>query len=271
MEGRIGRSTYLGYSIGIAFIEILLLAYIGYQERPDLLFTDNRTEDFLLAFYIITGFAILALLYLSVLRLHDINLSGGYALLGLIPIINIAGIALFLIPGTKGANKYGADPKSLKKSQTQQRQTKRNPIDQEILYLKKVISTIETHIKLLDNSLSSGLITQNEFNDKVGKLTVNREKIESRLEEINVTKLEKELIWNQLDELKVLRNKRILNQKEYNEKVKSLFKRLKEMRNVKKEPFLKNDFVGTLFFSLFVILVVVLLFYLFMHWFNIEV
>ena len=44
----------------------------------------------------------------SVRRLHDFNLSGWFALLELIPLLNIVMcIALMLIPGAANANQYG--------------------------------------------------------------------------------------------------------------------------------------------------------------------
>lgn len=56
---------------------------------------------------------------LFVRRLHDINLTGwiylGLLIAGFIPVINflasIAQIVIACIPGTKGENKYGPDPK----------------------------------------------------------------------------------------------------------------------------------------------------------------
>ncbi|MDP2069608.1 MAG: DUF805 domain-containing protein [Lutibacter sp.] len=224
MARRINRKTFLFRMIGLSLLQLINYLYYedvfnqGYES-----FGDNFTTAWIISILLISSG-----LSQVVLRLHDINLSGWFAFFALIPIINIPFIALYFIPGTKGSNKYGENCK--------------NSIFQPIFDLsnykrrsmEKDISTINYKTKLLKDSFNSGLITQNEFNDKVGKLTVNRENIESRLEEINVTKVETELIWNQLDGLKVLRNKRILNQKEYNEKVKSLFKRLKEMRNVKR-------------------------------------
>lgn len=65
---------------------------------------------------IITGFYGLATLIpglaLSVRRLHDINKSGGYIFINLIP---LAGVIWYLVlmcsEGTRGPNKYGSDPK----------------------------------------------------------------------------------------------------------------------------------------------------------------
>ena len=57
---------------------------------------------------------------LCVRRLHDLNLTGwiylGLVIVGYIPIVgiisNIAMIVIGVVPGTKGPNKYGSDPKN---------------------------------------------------------------------------------------------------------------------------------------------------------------
>ena len=57
---------------------------------------------------------------LSVRRLHDINLTGwiylAVVIVGYIPIVgiisNIAMIVIGVVPGTKGPNEYGSDPKN---------------------------------------------------------------------------------------------------------------------------------------------------------------
>jgi hypothetical protein len=51
-------------------------------------------------------------------RLHDINLSGWYWLLGFMPLINIAfGLYATLKDGTPGPNRFGEDPKGWKPAQ----------------------------------------------------------------------------------------------------------------------------------------------------------
>lgn len=45
---------------------------------------------------------------LSVRRLHDINFSGWWVLIGFIPLIGVIALIVFAcIPGTEGENKYG--------------------------------------------------------------------------------------------------------------------------------------------------------------------
>ncbi|MBE8949579.1 MAG: DUF805 domain-containing protein [Quinella sp. 3Q1] len=48
---------------------------------------------------------------ISVRRLHDLNKSGWWLLLALVPVVNIFFLVyIFVMPGTGGWNKYGADP-----------------------------------------------------------------------------------------------------------------------------------------------------------------
>ena len=46
-------------------------------------------------------------------RLHDTDRSGWWALLGLIPIANIALLVFMFIQGPVGSNRFGPDPKAL--------------------------------------------------------------------------------------------------------------------------------------------------------------
>lgn len=53
-------------------------------------------------------------LSVSVRRMHDIDRTGWWVLLSLIPLLGGAVIMLFaMIDGTRGGNRYGADPKAL--------------------------------------------------------------------------------------------------------------------------------------------------------------
>ncbi len=66
---------------------------------------------------ILTGLLSLALLLpnlgLAVRRLHDIDRSGWWILIGIIPILGWALLIYWYVqPGTAGANQFGADPKA---------------------------------------------------------------------------------------------------------------------------------------------------------------
>ena len=106
MLSRIRRKDFLVYaiclmimnSIFVAIIEYLDNAYYGY-------------EHYNLVIIILLVISIPLALILTAKRLHDINLSGWFSLLLLIPYLNFVFLLLYFIDGTIGDNKYGEDPK----------------------------------------------------------------------------------------------------------------------------------------------------------------
>jgi uncharacterized membrane protein YhaH (DUF805 family) len=98
--GRIGRLQFVAYYLVIGVV-IYLASVVVYGA-----FGDSWPSR-------LVGLANTALLALatfsySVRRLHDIGHSGTFALLLLVPFVNVA-LALYLLvaPGTKGPNRYG--------------------------------------------------------------------------------------------------------------------------------------------------------------------
>jgi len=72
--------------------------------RPES-FTPNLSSIYLLAVF-------LPALAVSVRRLHDSGRSGWWVLIGLVPCVGwIILIVFYVLPGTVGNNKFGADPK----------------------------------------------------------------------------------------------------------------------------------------------------------------
>lgn len=49
-------------------------------------------------------------LSISIKRLHDVNRSGFFLLLAVVPLINLYLLFLYISPGTAGPNKYGPPP-----------------------------------------------------------------------------------------------------------------------------------------------------------------
>ena len=95
-QGRIGRIRYLMYTMGVSLIGMLLAA---------LLVLIPAVGSFLvIAVYV----AILVIsIFLTIQRSHDFNTTGWISLLLLIPMISLI---FYLVPGTKGSNKYGLQP-----------------------------------------------------------------------------------------------------------------------------------------------------------------
>jgi uncharacterized membrane protein YhaH (DUF805 family) len=100
-EGRTRRQTFW-YYILVYFVIALALALVqGIVHLGDVL----------------TGLLGLALLLpslgIAARRLHDINMSAWWLLIGLIPLVGaIVLIYFYCQPGTVGANRFGADPKA---------------------------------------------------------------------------------------------------------------------------------------------------------------
>ena len=103
-SGRIGRmrllawSLILGASAGIVIVLILLATKVS----PTLAITFGATLT--LAFVVVH-------LRINAQRLHDLNWSAWMLLLHLVPVANLVlTLALLLMPGTPGPNKYGLPP-----------------------------------------------------------------------------------------------------------------------------------------------------------------
>ncbi|MEM1105776.1 MAG: DUF805 domain-containing protein [Pseudomonadota bacterium] len=54
----------------------------------------------------------------SIRRLHDRDMSGWWYLLILVPFGSLVLLIFFVMPGTKGPNKYGPDPKGVPAAET---------------------------------------------------------------------------------------------------------------------------------------------------------
>jgi len=95
-EGRIGRIRYLMYTIGISLIGAFLAG---------LLMIVPVIGPFLAIAVYIAIFVIS--IFLTIQRAHDFNTTGWMSLLIFIPLVSLI---FYIIPGTKGPNKYGLQP-----------------------------------------------------------------------------------------------------------------------------------------------------------------
>ena len=108
-KGRLNRLRYLKYIIGFSFASMVLNFIVGFVAA----LLTGSTESTLM--YIMSTIVTLPLtigaIMAAIRRLHDLNRSGWFLLLTLVPIVNfIFGIYILCFRGTKGANKYGEDP-----------------------------------------------------------------------------------------------------------------------------------------------------------------
>ena len=102
--GRIARQEYV---LGLAFIyavEAALIAFAVHQANHDLA---------LGLVLMVTVFpSTVALFVLAAKRCHDVGLSGAFVLVLLLPFVGLLWlVALALIAGSAGANRYGPPPR----------------------------------------------------------------------------------------------------------------------------------------------------------------
>ena len=114
-DGRARRREYWLFTLGYLLISLPPSLVGGI-----ILTTAMASESTIL--YVIGALLIIAMivLYLGLVipalavmvrRLHDINLSGWWYLLSLIPYVGALMIVVAFIPGTIGANRFGPDPR----------------------------------------------------------------------------------------------------------------------------------------------------------------
>ena len=98
-EGRASRSEYWWFQL------IVAPAYIIFE------ITDSESSPVSFLFLVIALLTLIPAISAGVRRLHDTNKSGFYLLLSFIPFIGGLIVLFFLIAqGTKGKNRFGADP-----------------------------------------------------------------------------------------------------------------------------------------------------------------
>lgn len=105
VNGRIGRVRYLAYGVGVNFLLMLLIMLLS-TAMSALLGKGGAIFGgiMLVAAYI---FMFVYSIMLAIRRSHDFNVTGWLSLLLFVPLVNL----LFLfVPGTQGANDYGAPP-----------------------------------------------------------------------------------------------------------------------------------------------------------------
>lgn len=108
-QGRLNRLPYLKYFLGLLLVSILLNSVLAF------IFTILTGSAEGTLFKILSVVVALPVSVLSVMcairRLHDLNRSGWFVILALIPLINVFfEIYLLCFRGTQGPNKYGSDP-----------------------------------------------------------------------------------------------------------------------------------------------------------------
>lgn len=115
LNGRIGRKTYLVFFVIMLLISVfcgIIQSVLGldqtvYEENGQVIYNTGA-----IIFNFITN-SIITLIFIapSVKRLHDVDKSGWFYLLILVPFVNLWIIyLLFFKKGTVGENRFGNDP-----------------------------------------------------------------------------------------------------------------------------------------------------------------
>jgi uncharacterized membrane protein YhaH (DUF805 family) len=107
-SGRIGRVRYIGWSAGLWIASFVVMVLVGMIAA--LLGHRGGGAVSLLIMAVYAGLAFVSVLF-AIQRIHDFDISGWLAVLLVVPVINFFfAIALMVIPGSDGSNRYGARP-----------------------------------------------------------------------------------------------------------------------------------------------------------------
>ncbi|MCQ2232584.1 MAG: DUF805 domain-containing protein [Paludibacteraceae bacterium] len=109
-NGRARRKEYWMFTLFYTLLYLPVYAITMFATSQELLSLALIAN--LLMMVIALGL-LLPALAVQVRRLHDINKSGWWILLGFVPLANFALLYFTLKEGDKGENLYGPDPKSL--------------------------------------------------------------------------------------------------------------------------------------------------------------
>ena len=108
MYGRLDRARFLLYFIILFLVGIALLALIIMLSN----ILELKTFFSSYLFSVVLGLAFTAMgAILCIRRLNDFNASGWWVLAYLFPLtVYLLALALLLVPGTRGINRYGVSP-----------------------------------------------------------------------------------------------------------------------------------------------------------------
>jgi uncharacterized membrane protein YhaH (DUF805 family) len=117
-KGRFGRLSYLAWYLLITIVTLIIAGVVMALTGATTSVLTASDPDAVLSFYTSgAGIAVLAIMLVSLVvhliffirRLHDINMSGWFSLLFLIPLVNlIFGIYALVKKGTEGVNRFGS-------------------------------------------------------------------------------------------------------------------------------------------------------------------
>ncbi len=110
IEGRLNRWRYFTRGIWL-IVPSMILAFMFLGSSSNGQMQSNESIGLMVVLILYELIAIVPSVMLGIRRLHDLNLSGWFWLIFLVPYVNIIfGLYILFAPGTVGPNKYGADP-----------------------------------------------------------------------------------------------------------------------------------------------------------------
>jgi len=104
-SGRIGRVRYIAYSAGLPFLIVAVVAVVAALLERVLGAKGGLLIPLLVAAY---GTALVVCVLLTIQRCHDFDVTGWLTIVFLL--VPLAVLLLWVIPGTKGSNRYGPPP-----------------------------------------------------------------------------------------------------------------------------------------------------------------
>lgn len=108
-EGRICRKSFILGSLGLILVYFFIVFLLAMMINP------YENIFFIIFFFILMIVSAFANINLHIKRFHDINMSGWWTLLILLPYINLlVFLIIAFIPGTKGKNRFGDNPVEVK-------------------------------------------------------------------------------------------------------------------------------------------------------------
>lgn len=105
-------ARFQGRSPRVEFLEVFggLFLLILVAQGLDRALLDDGTGSSALFVHLVILVHILPVLAVTARRLHDLNWSGWFALLNLVPVLGFVVLLLVLPRGVRGPNRYGPDP-----------------------------------------------------------------------------------------------------------------------------------------------------------------
>ena len=111
-NGRIGRLRYLAYGVGSMFLLVLAMIPLGAATAIMGGETGISAGSMIAMFVVYAAMIVLSVMF-GKRRLNDLNRSGWWFLLSIIPFVNLLlTIYLVFFPGTDGSNNFGAAPEA---------------------------------------------------------------------------------------------------------------------------------------------------------------